>query len=436
MTYLSSFFEIFFMIKTSIFGNRRSTLFFYSTILLISLYLLIQGAALAPDSGGYIHMSPGRSLLYPLFLKINQWIFGDLGYGIVAIQLILGVFSIDRFVKTLGRFFYVTPFIAGAIFFFCFVPYFIFHGIGNHILTEALCYPFFFLLLSFLLKFLKEKTMTSFVGIISLALLLTLTRSQFLFLWPALLILLFYMLYKHKETQKFFARLIVVIVVIGAGNLAERAYSYALTGSFKMVPFVGYQFIILPLHLSSPSDIDLFTDPQERAFFKDISEQIAKNDLSIGGGDGTRPLFHYEGIYNTLCYANIGPASGRHLSQDSYKQDAQLLSIGLKLARRHIIQYVQFYVRTLIYGFGEYWTSFILMIMTLCVFFKNLYRPTFEKETFLMLVTLHLGNVMLVALFEPLLTRFTIYTAIPLWSFLLILIHNAFFGTKFEKQEA
>lgn len=421
------------MFDNSFTSQTHIKLLFYGLISLISLYVLTKGAVIAPDSGGYLAMSSYRSLGYPLFLKAYQFFFQD-AYGVlVVIQVGIGVLSIDYFLRTLNRYFYFSCFVHMMIFLFLLAPYFVIHGIGNHILTEALCYPLFFMTLSFLIRFLKNNDLRSLVVAIGFALLLTLTRSQFIFLWPGFFILITYMLYKNGSFSSFLVRLLILASVIFSGQMIERTYSYVLTGSFKIVPFVGYQAVILPLYLSKESDADLFEKPHERAFFQETYSQIQKKNIGYDESIGIRPIFHFEGVYNTICHQTSGQIGGKYLDQNPYTRDKQFLSISLTLIKNNLFSYLKFYTTTIIYGLGGYWSFFSLMVFSFFVFAKNLFRSSLAKETALMLFMFHVGNLMLVSFFEPLLTRYIIYTAIPLWSFILVLLCSLFMTHKLEK---
>ena len=92
-----------------------------------------------------------------------------------------------------------------------------------------------------------------------------------------------------------------------------------------------------------------------------------------------------------------------------------------------------FYVKTIINSLGGHWSFFVLMVFAFFVFVKNILQPSSSKETFLMFFMFNIGNLMLVALFEPLIARYTLYTATPLWSFMLILLSSLFMTKPLEK---
>lgn len=421
------------MFDNSFTSQTHIKLLFYGLIALISLYVLTKGAVIAPDSGGYLAMSSYRSLGYPLFLKAYQFFFQD-AYGVlVVIQVGIGVLSIDYFLRTLNRYFYFSCFVHMMIFLFLLAPYFVIHGIGNHILTEALCYPLFFMTLSFLIRFLKNNDLRSLVVAIGFALLLTLTRSQFIFLWPSFFILITYMLYKNGSFSSFLRRLLILASVIFSGQMIERTYSYVLTGSFKIVPFVGYQTVVLPLYLSKESDADLFEKPHERAFFQETYNNLQKRKAHRTHSNDTNPLFHYDGLYNMICHQISGAASLKHLSSNPYIRDGQLISISLTLLKSNFSSYITHYVKSIINNLGGYWSFFTLITFSFLVFVRSFSRPSLVKETFLMLFMLNMGNIMLIALFEPLISRYTLYTATPLWSFILVLLCSLFMTHKLEK---
>ncbi|NCP61615.1 MAG: hypothetical protein GW748_06525 [Alphaproteobacteria bacterium] len=323
------------MFENSFTSEKKIKIFFYGFIFLISLYLLRKGAVFAPDSGSYLAMSSFRSLGYPLFLKAYGYFFQD-AYGVlVAVQVGTGVLAVDYFLRTLNKHFSFSSFVYMMLFLFLFAPYFVLHHIGNYILTEALCYPFFLIMLSFLVKFLKGNETKFLLTSVVFGLLLTLTRSQFIFLWPGFLILITYMFYKNRSILSFFGRTLILAAIILSGQMIERTYSYILTSSFKTVPFVGYQAIVLPLYLSKERDVTLFESPQEKAFFKAAYEGLQEKKAHINSANDINPLFHYSGFYNIICHRISGKAALQHLDPNPYIRDGQLASVSLTLIKNN-----------------------------------------------------------------------------------------------------
>ncbi len=393
----------------------------------------MKGVVFAPDSGSYLAMSSFRSLGYPLFLKVYGFFFHESYDVLVAVQVGTGVLAVDYFLRTLNRHFSFSSFVYMMLFLFLFAPYFVLHHIGNYILTEALCYPFFLIMLSFLVKFLRGNETKFLLTAVGFGLLLTLTRSQFIFLWPGFLILITYMFYKNRSIFSLFGRTLILAGIILSGQMIERTYSYLLTGSFKTVPFVGYQAVVLPLYLSKENNADLFKNPQEKAFFKEAYEGLQKKKAHINFANNINPLFHYEGLYNTVCHQISGKAALQHLDPNPYIRDGQLVSISLTLIKSNFSSYMTFYVKAIINSLGGHWSFFVLIAFSFFVFVRNISQPSSAKETFLMFFVFNIGNLMLIALFEPLIARYTLYTATPLWSLMLILLSSLFMTKPLEK---
>lgn len=392
----------------------------YGLLGILLLFKMSQGPFLAPDSQGYLSLSPHRSLLYPLFLHGCQFLFGGINYGVVLMQFALGTWGILHFTTTLRRSFEIAFGVVVSMLILLVLPYFWQH-LGNYVLTEALCYPLFLFLLSYLVAYLKKDQPKDFYKALGIALVLTLTRSQFIFLWPAFVIVAVYQGYHYKKLKIVLSRFCLVLLVAVMAQGIERSYNYALTGTFKGVPFVGRQFVVLPLYLSDPADEVLFDKPEEKEFFQGVSVKMDSENLRSVGWQSRNVVTTFEDVYNLICHQTVG-AFGPLLSSNPFEQDAQLLSMGLTLAKHHWQDYAKFYLSTLRIGFGGYCMTFVFGVLGLLCFFYAVSRRSFIQEVFLLCLMMHLGNTMLVALFEPLLSRYMIYTALPLWSMVMILM--------------
>ena len=168
--------------------SQRNWLFYGSLILLALVAFLFAGSGepvLFDDSGAYtkIKRVEGVMPLYPLFLLINQCLFGLERYLDVVIveQAVLAAVCVILFVKTLRDEFHLFYWESYLIFFLSLMPFTTEMPQSmstQQILTEGLSYALFYLFVIVLLKTVWTKKYEWFMGSLAMAFLLTALRSQ------------------------------------------------------------------------------------------------------------------------------------------------------------------------------------------------------------------------------------------------------------------
>ncbi|MDP2193417.1 MAG: hypothetical protein Q8K36_02695, partial [Alphaproteobacteria bacterium] len=169
---------------------------------LIYLQLVIFGVAepdIQPDSQGYIDGHVSRGCLYPLLLKAFFSILGQNFQVIVFFQALLGLFSIFFADYKIKKWFDFNGYIHFLIIVVFMIPYVGQTRIGSAILTEPICYPLFILFFIYYFESIKSKSYTSFIISMVLALLLTLARKQFFFIFPMVIVHQILQFYINKE---------------------------------------------------------------------------------------------------------------------------------------------------------------------------------------------------------------------------------------------
>lgn len=192
--------------------SQRNWLFYGSLILLALVAFLFAGSGepvLFDDSGAYtkIKRVEGVMPLYPLFLLINQCLFGLERYLDVVIveQAVLAAVCVILFVKTLRDEFHLFYWESYLIFFLSLMPFTTEMPQSmstQQILTEGLSYALFYLFVIVLLKTVWTKKYEWFMGSLAMAFLLTALRSQLQIMFAVCGVIFIYVVCRRRQNDK------------------------------------------------------------------------------------------------------------------------------------------------------------------------------------------------------------------------------------------
>lgn len=189
--------------------NRRQTdaAFYFSlfvSALLLFLFVGSREPVLFDDSASYMRVEPIEGIMpvYPLFLFLNQYLFGAAVYlRIVVIeQAVLAALCTALFVRELkGRF--GLRYWEGYLLFFLSLLSFTTEMpqamITQTILTEGLAFSFFYLLMILFLRAVWEKSYRFLAGSFAMVFLLAMLRSQLQILFGVCGVLFLYITWKR-----------------------------------------------------------------------------------------------------------------------------------------------------------------------------------------------------------------------------------------------
>ena len=149
---------------------QKDRLLYGSLVLLALFAFLLVGSrepVLFDDSGAYMRINrvEGVMPIYPLFLLLNQYLFGLEKYmnAVVIEQAVLAAACVTLFVKTLRKAFHLRYWETYLFFFLSLIPFTVEMPQSmatQQILTEGLSYALFYLFLILLLKTIWTKKYT------------------------------------------------------------------------------------------------------------------------------------------------------------------------------------------------------------------------------------------------------------------------------------
>lgn len=189
--------------------SQKNRLFYGSLVLFALFAFLFVGSrepVLFDDSGSYINIrrTEGVMPVYPLFLLINQYLFGMERYLdiVVVEQAVLAAACVILFVKTIRDEFHLYDWESYLVFFLSLMPFTTEMPQSmatQQILTEGLSYALFYLFVIVLLKTVWTKEYTWLAGSLAMTFVLALLRSQFQILFAVFGVVFLYVVCRRER---------------------------------------------------------------------------------------------------------------------------------------------------------------------------------------------------------------------------------------------
>ncbi|MCM1266545.1 MAG: hypothetical protein NC302_01460 [Bacteroidales bacterium] len=234
----------------------------FAALLIVFLAVGHDGPVLFDDSASYlmIRKAEGVMPLYPLYILLNQIVFGDVYYlwAVIAEQAVLAAFSVFTLEETVRKRFGLHPAEGVLISIFALYPYTIempAAAMTQAILTEGVAYSLFYLFWALLLKAVWEKSYAWLGGAVGMSLLLAMIRSQLQILFGVCGIIFLYLIcMRGKEKGRGNKVLRVVVGIAGAVvvSLAGIALVSKAAGAYQAVMQNNNAFYLYSLQVQQP----------------------------------------------------------------------------------------------------------------------------------------------------------------------------------------
>jgi hypothetical protein len=383
----------------------------------IIVYAIWDGCVIVPDTGTYVHMAPHRSALYPLFLRCYFCFFSEETLRPLAfLQTALSVVAALFFVSSIRRCFCFKKmrFVEFFIFTLLMSPNFGTEPYSRCVMSEALAYPLWLLAASNIMLFFKERSVKACKNFFALTALLILTRRQFLFLYPVISLLLVgiftYLRYMVRKECHWplvaYAALSIVVT-----DLTERGYHLAVHKMYRHVPFTGQQLVILPFWHTMSSDLHL-SDKKQNAIFHRAQNILSQRELPSKHIVGSLRYFYDYGIVGRILRESTEDVMQ---NENLWARDEVQTKMAFELLKHAPIACLCGYIKSILVayiplrggtgGLAALWLSFLLLFF---VTYRRAERD--EKRLLECIAFMSASNIGLVALVEPILGRYTVYT--------------------------
>lgn len=315
------------------------------------LWIISKGAALAPDSASYLEHTMLRKPIYPLVLDFCKFLSpAHWTLVLCAVQGLALLSSIFFLSLTLAKRCGLGWPVFSAVYAVLCIPLTPFYVgvIANWVMPEALAYSFLLGSLAFMIDALCAPKFSTAMGAIALAVVAELTKSQFIFMLPVLL--LFSLIVSFHMTVPRARRLLplVCILCMLAGAAADRGYHYLHGDRFAKSGGAGLTLAMHALYLSSPSDIALFSDPAQVSLLRDVYDNMGRMKLSSGDRPPTITAgAFFESVGDSILFSALGPAvlarSGGTLTcnEGIRAMDGEGEKLGGPLMRKYLRGYLR-----------------------------------------------------------------------------------------------
>ena len=415
------------------FLNRKFQLCLATIFFIVAILVLISPLQLQPDSSGYTDMwfisTPG----YPLFVNAVQAIFGDyFKHALKTLQLLLGLASIWFFIKELQKHITLQAFWYLLLTGILLIPYIYNHKIANNILTEAIAYPLYLLIvIHFLIFFFKERSKHLGYGLIFLFLLL-ITRKQFIYFIPIALVILLWIGYKTKTFKKHIPYLLVLVALPFLVSLTDSAYHKVVHGHFTNTPWNGLHLLAPAMYVADKEDASVYTSEEEKAYFNAIYAEIERKGYNQESAISEKKtiISHYISNFAKIANGTIYPIGMERYEKELSEYDALIKidevtsAMVIPLIKDNFKKWSSLYIKNFSYGFEN--SKYVLLFVILFLFGISKINTSntnrFKAIAFVTCITI--SNIAVVAIGMHTLKRFIFYNDWVLFFVLFILLNS------------
>lgn len=194
-------------------NKKQANGLFYLSLVMLGLFAFIflgsQEPVLFDDSGAYltIEKTEGVMPIYPLFLFVNQYLFGNDSYLQIVIieQAALAVVCVVFFVKVIKDKFCLKYWESYLVFGLSLIPFTtdLPQAMSTQeILTEGIAYALFYLFIVVLLEAVWTKKYTWVAGAFVMVLILSMVRSQLQILFGVCGVVFLYIVHQNRKCSK------------------------------------------------------------------------------------------------------------------------------------------------------------------------------------------------------------------------------------------
>lgn len=410
---------------------RLNILFFIAFLASIFVGFYV-GIIQFPDSEGYLQMDIFRSAGYPLLLKFHHIISGDFYLcATIITQLLFLFYAIFVLLNTLCLTVLKNAWSLAILFLILVLPVFYEFHISFTILSEAIAYPLYLLVISQLISgFFFKKTKHFYVGLVLLLLLIS-VRGQFLFV-VVVYLLSFILFFRHSVLSRKTLLLIGATVLVPFVSVAiDVSYHFFKHDMSVTTPWTGIQIAALPFFVSKEADANLFEDAQEKSYFTHVFQKLKTKNLLMSQvpKDAQVMNFYYE-KYTTICNGTINAdgeiffVSLKTSHQKTVANDKMSAKIALKLFAKNWKEYAKIYFKNVSFGFGTN-KYFLLMLLFLGLSIYKILNNDFLFYWIIFMGSLcAIGNVLIVSFAEPAQSRYVFYNNWVLIGFFLIFVEH------------
>ena len=419
--------------KDLIFESNFFSILFVGFTFFFTFYF---GALYSPDTEGYLNMDIYRSLGYPFFIAIHKLIFGTFYLNALLFsQFLINIFSIFYLKKCLKKCLNISNWNSNFVLLLLAIPFFYEIKVINNILSEAIAYPLFLLVVGNIFYFITFKNFKNFYYSILLILLLIQVRGQFLFFVPVVISAIIISKINNSFTKSHWIAFVFAVLIpfisIGADITFHKiAHNKAVT-----TPWTGIQISAMPFFVSKPSDSLLFKSKLQKDYFNYIYSNLEKKKILLSQVPEypLSKIDFYFANYTNIANSTIGNYGEEFFKNNNAPDELVILndkisySITLSLMKNNFTNWSKLYLQNISKGIGS--AKILILTFFLLIFsLKKIIKDENNIAKFIFIGTLLIiGNIFLVAIAEPTTSRYCFYTNWILISIVMVLFQQTFY---------
>ena len=412
--------------------NLFSILFIATTL----CFVFKTGAIYSPDSIGYINMDIYRSSGYPLFISLHKLIFGAFFINFLLFsQFALNIYSIFFVTKNISNCLSLSKLNSYFLLLLFSIPFFYETKVINSVLSEAVAYPLFLLIVGTILAFITFKNFKNIYFSFLLLLILIQVRGQFLFLVPVLIIAVLISKINNKYSKNHWIAIAFAVSIPFFSAGTDIAFHKIAHNNATTTPWTGIQISALPFFVSKPNDYFIFESKLQREYFKYIYSNLEKKKILLSQVP-EYPLSkidfyfaHYVEIAN-----NIIGNSGEEFFKNKYTPDELVVvndkmatSMTVPLIKNNLGKWLKLYFQNIAKGIGSAKYLILNLLLLLFSLYKIIKENNLIAKYIFIGTLLIIGNITIVALAEPTTSRYCFYTNWILITIVMVLFQKTFF---------
>jgi len=414
------------------------------------------------DTASYLDMSSWRDPLFPLYCALFRALLPE-GIALRAAMFVQGMLVVSAFwllLIYLRRVFDLgTAFCFGACAFFMaamialsrmaaedpFCPFWL--------ETEGLGFLLTFLLARFLLEAVLELRWKPLLPAAICTLLFCLLRGQGLYTLVLLFLSGAYVAIRTRAKAIVYAALAgLVALIVTASSLTSRVYHYFANGVFEGTAFGKVTVAAKLVYVSEPEDAELFDDPVVKQLFLDTHRAMEEQQLRMSDMDGALFIYrhiHYSYSYDDILWRTMRPLVREMMPAGTdentvYRELDRLAGeMIFPLLKAHPDRYLEISLWSAFMGVVRADTFFrfngtklrmVLCLLTsaipylagLWLTIRAFRRDKYSRAAWCMVffTIMLLGNMAIPVLIHFPINRYTMYTTIPFFLGIAILLHE------------
>jgi hypothetical protein len=404
-------------------------------------FVLKTGAIYYPDSQGYINMDIYRSSGYALFIAFHKLFFGSFFMNFLLLsQFLLNIYSVFFITKNIEKCLSLSVWNSNFLLILFSIPFFYDIKVINSVLSEALAYPFFLLIVGNIFTFITFKNFKTIYISLILLLILIQVRGQFLYTVPILIIVILITKINNQYTRKHWIAIAVVVLIPFISVGTDIVFHKVEHNKAVTTPWTGIQISAMPFFVSKPNDYLSFKSKLQQEYFKFIYSNLEKKKMLFSQVPEypLSKIDYYYANYIEIANNTIGNG-GEDFLKNKYTPNELIImndklsaSLTIQLIKNNFIDWLKLYLQNIIKGIGSS-KSLILTVLLLIFSFYKIIKSNNIIAKFIFIGTLLiLGNVALVAIAEPTTSRYCFYTNWILISIVMVLFQKTFFKKTYE----